>query len=137
LEVLRISSASPSFMLVLSRMKCVLSFLVPTSTFHRLHYLRRVVIYGGPESTETLLRAHGSKLTELYVSHATLRTKTLEFCPNLRRLSMPGVCSNTSCGLFSVLTRLARPSRGRFFQPPGTDYVAGGNCLRSLTLPQG
>ncbi|KAJ7699464.1 hypothetical protein B0H14DRAFT_3035697 [Mycena olivaceomarginata] len=76
LEVLRISSASPSFMLVLSRMK--------------LPYLRRVVISGGPESTETLLRAHGSKLTELYVSHATLRTKTLEFCPNLRRLSMPG-----------------------------------------------
>ncbi|KAJ7694487.1 hypothetical protein B0H14DRAFT_3043906 [Mycena olivaceomarginata] len=40
--------------------------------------------------TETLLRSHGSKLTELYVSHATLRTKILEFCPNLRTLSISG-----------------------------------------------
>ncbi|KAJ7896790.1 hypothetical protein B0H14DRAFT_2678766 [Mycena olivaceomarginata] len=76
LEELRISSASPSFMLVMSRMK--------------LPYLRRVVISGGPESAETLLRSHGSKLTELYVSHATIRTKILEFCPNLRTLSISG-----------------------------------------------
>ncbi|KAJ7694481.1 hypothetical protein B0H14DRAFT_3043875 [Mycena olivaceomarginata] len=56
LEELQISSASPSFMLVLSRMK-----------------------------------AHGSKLTKLCISHATLRTKILEFCPNLRPLSIfPG-----------------------------------------------
>ncbi|KAJ7878518.1 hypothetical protein B0H14DRAFT_2711359 [Mycena olivaceomarginata] len=49
-----------------------------------LPYLRRVVISEGPE------RVMVPNWTELYVSHATLRTKILEFCPNLRTLSISG-----------------------------------------------
>ncbi|KAJ7699467.1 hypothetical protein B0H14DRAFT_3653002 [Mycena olivaceomarginata] len=79
LEKLRISSASTSFMTVLSRMK--------------LPSLRRVILSCDSPSSEIFLETHGPKLTELHVSSyflSIMESRALKLCPNLRSFSILG-----------------------------------------------
>ncbi|KAJ7896791.1 hypothetical protein B0H14DRAFT_2495284 [Mycena olivaceomarginata] len=79
LEKLRISSASTSFMTVLSRMK--------------LPSLRRVILSCNSPSSEIFLETHGPKLTELHVSSyflSIMESRVLKLCPNLRSFSILG-----------------------------------------------
>ncbi|KAJ7896788.1 hypothetical protein B0H14DRAFT_2678749 [Mycena olivaceomarginata] len=79
LEELRITSTSSSFLVVLSRMK--------------LQSLRRLALSGDGSGSETLLKAHGPKLTDLNISgrnFETLGTQVFELCPNLCSLSIFG-----------------------------------------------
>jgi hypothetical protein len=100
LEELRITSTSSTFMVVLSGMKCVLStpFFLCKRLVHRLQSLRCLVLSGDDSTNpglETLLKAHGPKLTDLNLSEDNLNTlgaKIFELCPNLRSLLILGVC---------------------------------------------
>ncbi|KAJ7896786.1 hypothetical protein B0H14DRAFT_2678734 [Mycena olivaceomarginata] len=79
LEELRITSTSSSFMVVLSGMK--------------LQSLRRLVLSSDGSGSETLLKAHGPKLTDLNISGRTFETlgaQVFELCPNIRSLSILG-----------------------------------------------
>ncbi|KAJ7684363.1 hypothetical protein DFH06DRAFT_1462712 [Mycena polygramma] len=82
LEKLRISSTSQSFLTALSLMK--------------LESLRHIVIsYRTPDHVETVLEAHGVKLTDLHIPFRTLQTlkvQVFKLCPNLSSitLSSPG-----------------------------------------------
>ncbi|KAJ7896782.1 hypothetical protein B0H14DRAFT_2678709 [Mycena olivaceomarginata] len=79
LEELRITSTSSSFLVVLSRMK--------------LQSLRRLALSGDGSGPETLLKAHGPKLTDLNISgrnFETLGAQVFELCPNLCSLSIFG-----------------------------------------------
>ncbi|KAJ7334896.1 hypothetical protein DFH08DRAFT_1083415 [Mycena albidolilacea] len=79
LEKLWISSASTSFMTVLSRMK--------------LPSLRRVILSCDSPSSEIFLETHGPKLTELHVSSyflSIMESRVLKLCPNLRSFSILG-----------------------------------------------
>ncbi|KAF8211721.1 hypothetical protein K438DRAFT_2011212, partial [Mycena galopus ATCC 62051] len=74
LEELRISSASVSFLTLLSCM--------------RLKSLRRAVLN---VATDAFLKAHGLKLTELDIPYHEIQsssTKIFELCPNLRSISL-------------------------------------------------
>jgi hypothetical protein len=115
LEELQISSGIPSLLAVLSQMKCALcvpSFL-PALMFHRLKSLRRVALLSDVTGSETFIKVHGKKLTELDIPHKILGTsnnKIFELCPNLRSLLLlactPMVCPQTSCAVLnSMLVR--------------------------------
>ncbi|KAJ7878519.1 hypothetical protein B0H14DRAFT_2341922 [Mycena olivaceomarginata] len=85
LEKLRISSASTSFMTVLSQMK--------------LPSLRRVILSCDSPSSEIFLETHDPKLTELHVSSyflSIMESRVLKVCPNLRSFSILGVFSYTT-----------------------------------------
>jgi hypothetical protein len=116
LKKLRISSASTSFMTMLSRMKCVLSTsLFFTLMFDRLPSLRRVILSCDSPSSEIFLETHGPKLTELHVSSyflSIMESRVLKLCPNLRSFSILGVFSYTKSSVL-VLMKPVSPSRCR------------------------
>ncbi|KAJ7348829.1 hypothetical protein DFH08DRAFT_998014 [Mycena albidolilacea] len=77
LEELQISSGIPSLLAVLSQME--------------LKSLRRVALLGDAtgRGSETFIKVHGEKLTQLDIPHkilGTLNNKIFELCPNLRSL---------------------------------------------------
>ncbi|KAF8209300.1 hypothetical protein K438DRAFT_1960298 [Mycena galopus ATCC 62051] len=79
LEELKISSASQSFLIVLSLMK--------------LKFLKRLVLSRNDSDLEPFLKAHGHKLTEITLPFSKLETltfKIFELCPNLCSISLFG-----------------------------------------------
>ncbi|KAF8209296.1 hypothetical protein K438DRAFT_1810805 [Mycena galopus ATCC 62051] len=79
LEELKISSASQSFLTVLSLMK--------------LKSLKRVVLFRNDSDLEPFFKAHGHKLTEITLPFCELETltfKIFELCPNLCSISLFG-----------------------------------------------